>query len=133
MPISYATHKTIVTTLTAAVMMKKMIMCVWRGRERKKKKKRDDNFKIRAKTRRQTKMMMMMKNMVQVHDDQRSIQMTISDRNTHKNTAQTSTVIINNGGKNSKCRPTEEAATMRTVQIIIACTKVRERSWVHKY
>ena len=43
--------------------------------------------------------------MVQIHDEQRSIQMTIADRDVHKNTAQTSTVIINNGGKNSKCRP----------------------------
>ena len=49
--------------------------------------------------------MMMMKNMVQIHDEQRSIQMTISHRDAHKNTAQTSTVIINNGSKNSKCRP----------------------------
>ena len=48
---------------------------------------------------------MMMKNMVQIHDEQQSIQMTISHRDTHKNTAQTSTVIINNGSKNSKCWP----------------------------
>ena len=45
------------------------------------------------------------KNMVQIHDEQRSIQMTISQRDMHKNTAQTSTVITNNGSKNSKCRP----------------------------
>ena len=45
------------------------------------------------------------KNMVQIHDEQRSIQMTISHRDIHKNTAQTSTVITNNGSKNSKCRP----------------------------
>ena len=94
-------------------MMKKMLMCVGGGggRERGKKerkKERHDNFKIRAKTRRQgaTKMMMMMmKNMVQIHDEQRSIQMTISHRDTHKDTTQTSIVIINNGSKNSKCRP----------------------------
>ena len=47
--------------------------------------------------------------MVQIQDEQRSIQMTIlhiySYIYTHKNTAQTSTVITNNGSKNSKCRP----------------------------
>ena len=40
-----------------------------------------------------------------LHDEQQSIQMTILHRNTHENTVQTSTVIINNGSKNSKCRP----------------------------
>ena len=50
-------------------------------------------------------MMMMMKNMVQIHDEQRSIQMTILHRDTHRNTVQTSTVIINNGSKHSKRRP----------------------------
>ena len=47
------------------------------------------------------------KNMVQIHDEQRSIQMTMLHRDTyiHKNTAQTSTVITNNGSKNSKCWP----------------------------
>ena len=48
---------------------------------------------------------MMMKNMVQIHDEQRSSQMTILHRDIHTNTAQTSTVITNNGSKNSKCRP----------------------------
>ena len=73
----------------------------------------------------------MMKNMVQIHDEQLSNQMTILRRGTHKNTSQTSTLIINNGSKNSKCRPKsdthkekrEEAATMRTVQTTIGCTK----------
>ena len=50
-------------------------------------------------------MMMMMKNVVQIHDEEQSIQITILHRDTHKNTVQTSTVIINNGSKNSKCRP----------------------------
>ena len=45
------------------------------------------------------------KNMIQIHDEQRSIQMTISHRDTHKTTAQTSTVIIDNVSKNSKCGP----------------------------
>ena len=47
------------------------------------------------------------KNMVQIHDEQRSFHMTMLHRDIHihKNTAQTSTVIINNGSKNSKCRP----------------------------
>ena len=45
--------------------------------------------------------MMMMKNMVQIQDEQGSIQMTISHIETHKNTAQTSTVILKNGSKNS--------------------------------
>ena len=47
------------------------------------------------------------KNIVQIHDEQRSIQMTILHRyiNIHENTAQTSTLIINNGSKNSMCRP----------------------------
>ena len=49
--------------------------------------------------------MMMMRNMVQIHDEQRSIQMKISHRDMHKNTAQTSSVIINNGSKNSVSRP----------------------------
>ena len=50
------------------------------------------------------------KNMVQIHE-QRSIQMTMLHRDIyiyiyiHKNTAQTSTVITNNGSKNSKCKP----------------------------
>ena len=62
--------------------MKKMIVSGWeeeRKKQRKKKEEeeeRDDNFKIRAKTRRQKKIMTM-KNMVQIHDEQRSIQMTI--------------------------------------------------------
>ena len=43
--------------------------------------------------------------MVQIHEGQRSIQMIISHRDTHINTAQTSTMIINNGSKNSKCKP----------------------------
>ena len=66
-----------------------------RGRERERERERegggeeeekDDNFKIRAKIRRQQKimMMMMMKNMVQIHDEQRSIQMTMLHRDTHK-------------------------------------------------
>ena len=46
-----------------------------------------------------------MKNMVQIHDEQRSIQMIISLTNTHKNTAQTGAVFIINESKNSKCRP----------------------------
>ena len=50
-------------------------------------------------------MMMIMKNMFQIHTEQRSIQLTVSHRNTHTKTAQTSTVIINNGSRNSKCRP----------------------------
>ena len=68
--------------------------------------------------------------MVQIHDEQRSIQMTAY---VHKNSAQASNVITNNGSKNSKCRPEsdtqwEEAATMRTVQITTTCTKgERER------
>ena len=45
----------------------------------------DGNCKIWAKTRRQKKMMMMMRNMVQIHDEQRNIQMTVSHRNTHTN------------------------------------------------
>ena len=48
---------------------------------------------------------MMMENLVQIHDEQRSIQMTVSHGNTHIKTAQTSTVIIDNESKNSKCRP----------------------------
>ena len=51
------------------------------------------------------KIIMMIRNMVQIHDEQRSIQMTISHRDTHKTTAQTSTVIIDNVSKNSKCGP----------------------------
>ena len=59
--------------------------------------------------------------MVQIHGEQRSIQMTIlhsvyvcvyidiylknKNKQKTKNTAQTSTVITNNGSKNSKCRP----------------------------
>ena len=45
--------------------------------------------------------------MVQIHDEQRSIQMTMLHRDIyiHKNTSQTSTVITNNGSKNSKCKP----------------------------
>ena len=58
-------------------------------------------------------MMMMMRNMVQIHDEQRSIQMTISHRDTHKNTAQKSTVITNNGSKNIKCRPKSDKQTDR--------------------
>ena len=49
-----------------------------------------------------------MKNMVQIHDEQRSIQMRILHRDSHKNTVQTSTVIINNGSKNNRCRPLSE-------------------------
>ena len=45
---------------------------------------------------------MMMTNMVQIHDEQRSIQMTILHRDTYTNTVQTSTVIINNGSKNNE-------------------------------
>ena len=45
------------------------------------------------------------RDMAQIHDEQRSIQMTVSHRDTHENTAQTNTVIINNASKNSKCRP----------------------------
>ena len=38
---------------------------------------------------------MMMKSMIHIHDEQRSIQITISPHtDTHRNTAQTSTVII---------------------------------------
>ena len=45
--------------------------------------------------------------MVQIHDEQRSIQMTMLHIYIYiyKNTAQTSTVVTNNGSKNSKCRP----------------------------
>ena len=43
--------------------------------------------------------------MVQIHDEQRSIQMTMLHIYIYKNTGQTSTVITNNGSKNSKCRP----------------------------
>ena len=50
-------------------------------------------------------MMTMMKNMVQIHDEQRSIQMTILHRDAHRNTGQTSTVIIDNGSKDSKSKP----------------------------
>ena len=47
---------------------------------------------------------MMIKNMVQIHDEQRSIQMTLHRHylSIHKKTAQTSTEITNNGSKNSK-------------------------------
>ena len=48
---------------------------------------------------------MRMRNMVQIHEGQQSIQMTISHRDMHINTAQTSTMIINNGSRNSKYRP----------------------------
>ena len=49
--------------------------------KRKKKKKRDDNFKIRVKTRREGRRRKNDdKNMVQIHDEQRSIQMTILHR-----------------------------------------------------
>ena len=57
-----------------------------------------------------------MKNMVQIHDEQRSIQKTISRRDTRKNTAQTSTVIINNGSKNNKCRPISERERERETE-----------------
>ena len=102
-------------------MMKKMIMSGGGGGGgggKKEEKKRDDNFKIRAKTRQQQqqKMTMMMKNMVQIHDEQRSIQMTISNRNTHKNTAQTITVIINNESKNSKYRPKSDTINEKRQQ-----------------
>ena len=45
--------------------------------------------------------------MVQIHDEQRSIQITILHRDIyiHTKTAQRNTVITNNGSKNSKCRP----------------------------
>ena len=48
--------------------------------------------------------------MVQIHDEQRSIQMTMLHRDIHihKNTGQTSVVITNNGSKNSKCKPESE-------------------------
>ena len=47
------------------------------------------------------------KNMVQIHDEQLSIEITILHRYIyiHKNTAQTSTVITNNGSKNNTCTP----------------------------
>ena len=55
------------------------------GRKKEKEEEeRDDHFKIRAKTRRQEKIIMM-KNIVQIHDEQRIIQMTISHRDSHKN------------------------------------------------
>ena len=54
-------------------------------------------------------MMMMMKNMVRIHDKQRSVQIKMSHTNTHKNTAYTDIVIINNGSKNSQCRPKRDA------------------------
>ena len=54
---------------------------------------------------RRKKKKMMMKYMVQIYDEQRNSQMTILHGDTVINTAQTSTVIINNGSKNSKCRP----------------------------
>ena len=58
-------------------------------------------------------MLMMMENMVHIHDEQQSIQMTILRRDTHKNTVQTSTVSINNGSKNSKCRPKSDTQSVR--------------------
>ena len=68
-------------------MMKKMIILTSEPKPEVRKK-----YKM---------MMMMMRNMVQIQ----GIQMTISHKDTHKNTAWTSTVIINTGRKNSKCRP----------------------------
>ena len=61
-------------------------------------------------------MLMLMKNMVQIHDEQRSIQMTVSHRDTHKNTVQISTVIINNGSKSSKCRPKSDTISEKRQQ-----------------
>ena len=75
------------------------------GGGEKEKKRQMIILKSEPKPDDRRKKKMMMKNMVQIHDEQRSIQMTISHRDTHINTAQTSTVAINNGSKNSKCRP----------------------------
>ena len=58
------------------------------------------------------------KNMVQIHDEQLSIQITTLHRDIyiHKNTAQTSTVITNNGSKNSKCRPESDTISEKRQQ-----------------
>ena len=56
------------------------------------------------------------KNMFQIHDEQRSIQMTILHRDIHKNTAQASTVITNNSSKNSKCRPESDTISEKRQQ-----------------
>ena len=72
------------------------------------KEERDDNFKIRAKTRQQNFFLNGdddEKYGSDTRDEQGSIQMIVSHRDTHKNTAQISNVIISNGSKNSKCRP----------------------------
>ena len=65
-------------------------------REREREREResndeDDNFKNRAKTRRQSFLlffclflMAMMRNMIQIQNEQRSIQITVSHRDTHK-------------------------------------------------
>ena len=80
------------------------------GREEEKRKKKKREMIIlksesKPDERKKIIIIMMIKNMVQIHDEQRSIQMTILHRDIHKNTAQTSTVITNNGSKNSKCKP----------------------------
>ena len=48
--------------------------------------------------------MIMITNMSQIHDEQRSIQMTMSHRHREKALLRQA-LIINNGRKNSKCRP----------------------------
>ena len=56
-----------------------MIVSGWEEEKKKKEKKEEervDNFKIRVKTRRKQQQKDD-KNMVQIHDEQRSIQMTI--------------------------------------------------------
>ena len=62
-------------------MMKKMIM--WGGGGGKKKE-RGGNFKNQSKPDDIEGKKIMMRNMVQIHDEQRSIQMTISHRGTKK-------------------------------------------------
>ena len=64
--------------------MKKMIVSGWEEEKKKRKKEEEeeervDNFKIRFKTRRKEKNYDD-KNMVQIHDEQRSIQMTMLHR-----------------------------------------------------
>ena len=51
--------------------------------------------------------MMMIKNMVQIHDEQRSIQMTILRRNTHKKHCSDKHCDYNKimEARSSKCRP----------------------------
>ena len=66
--------------------MKKMIMSEGWGKEREEKKKRERTIlksEPKPDDRGEKKKMMMMKNMVQIHDEQRSIQMTILHRDTH--------------------------------------------------